>query len=418
MKGPGGCAMIIGREELPMCAKHNIIEAGPAGGAGETDRRTERLVLYFQGPRCEADRLNIAGLTASAHRHGMTVQILPMPADARTMRSLLELWKPAGVVCDRRFAGMRVFASIPLVVIAPPGKRLGYARYVVNDPLPTVSLAVEELRRLRYPQYAFAGACTAESWSSERERAFRSALARYGIACRSFLPKPEESEESLSRHKTLLAWLADLPKPCALLAANDATGRNVLAAAKAAGIKVPDDLAVCSVDNDRELCLYTSPTLTSIEPDFYRGGFLAGELVAGLAEKRADVPRIATFGALRALRRESTSPAVVHDALARKALARIAEEAASGISAADVAGLFKCSRRSAEMRFRRATGMTILDAILAERIETAKTLMRRSDLKLATVASLSGWKTYSAFRRHFIEACGLTPDKWRAENAL
>lgn len=410
--------MIFGGEGVPMCAKRNTIEARQAGGAGETDRLAERLILYFQGPRCEADRLNIAGLTASAHRHGMIVQILPMPADARTMGSLLKLWRPAGVVCDRRFAGMRVFASIPLVVIASPGKRLGYARYVANDPLPTVSLAVEELRRLGYPQYAFVGACTADSWSSERECAFRAALARYGIACRSLLPKPEESEESLSWHKTMLAWLVDLPKPCALLAANDATGRNVLAAAKAAGIRVPDDLAVCSVDNDLETCLYTSPTLTSIEPDFYRGGFLAGELVVGLAEKRADVPRVATFGALRVLRRESTSPAVVHDSLARKAFAFIAEKAASGISAADVAGLFKCSRRSAEMRFRRATGMTILDAILAERIETAKSLMRRSDLKLAAVASLSGWKTYSAFRRRFVDACGLTPDVWRAQNAL
>ena len=55
------------------------------------------------------------------------------------------------------------FASVPLVVIASPGNRpRGYARHVENDPLPTVSLAVEELRRLRYPDYAFAGACTDE----------------------------------------------------------------------------------------------------------------------------------------------------------------------------------------------------------------------------------------------------------------
>ena len=30
----------------------------------------ERTILYFQESRCEADRLNIAGLTASAHAHG------------------------------------------------------------------------------------------------------------------------------------------------------------------------------------------------------------------------------------------------------------------------------------------------------------------------------------------------------------
>ena len=75
-----------------------------------------------------------------------------------------------------------------------------------------------------------------------------------------------------------------------------------------------------------ETCLHTSPTLTSIEPDFYNGGFLAGELLVGLVGKRGDVPKVTTFGALRARRRESTSPSVVRDSLARKALSVISEK--------------------------------------------------------------------------------------------
>ena len=378
------------------------------------ERARERTVLYFQGLRCEADRLNIAGLTDSARAHGWTVQILAMPSDVRTMRSLLELWRPDGVVGGLQFAGMRAFASVPLVVIASPGNRpRGYARYVENDPLPTVSLAVEELRRLRYPDYAFAGACTDEPWCAEREKAFRAALARYGLGCRSFFPDARQTEDAPARHRALRAWLATLPKPCALLAANDTVGRSVLAAAKALGLRVPDDLAVCGVDNDTETCLHASPTLTSIEPDFYAGGFLAGELLVRLAAKDPDVPRVSTFGALRVRRRESTSPAVVRDSLARKALSCIAARAASGLAAADVVRLFDCSRRSAEMRFRRATGMSIQEAILAERIETAKALMRRPGLKLEAIAPLSGWKTYSVFRRHFTAACGLPPSQWR-----
>ena len=65
------------------------------------------------------------------------------------------------------------------------------------------------------------------------------------------------------------------------------------------------------------------------------------------------------------------------------------------------------------MRFRQATGTTIMSAILAERIETAKALMRRPDLKLEVIATLSGWKTYSVFRRRFAAACGLPPSQWR-----
>ena len=146
----------------------------------------------------------------------------------------------------------------------------------------------------------------------------------------------------------------------------------------------------------------------------FAGGFLAGELLVRLAAKDPDVPRVSTFGALRVRRRESTSPAVVRDSLARKALSCIAARAASGLAAADVVRLFDCSRRSAEMRFRRATGMSIQEAILAERIETAKALMRRPGLKLEAIAPLSGWKTYSVFRRRFTAACGLPPSNWRA----
>ena len=57
-----------------------------------------------------------------------------------------------------------------------------------------------------------------------------------------------------------------------------------------------------------------------------------------------------------------------------------------------------------------------MSAILAERIETAKALMRRPGLKLEVIATLSGWKTYSVFRRHFTDVCGLSPSEWRAAN--
>ena len=91
------------------------------------ERARERTILYFQGLRCEADRLNIAGLTDSARAHGWTVQILAMPSDVRTMRSLLELWRPDGVVGGLQFAGMRAFASVPLVVIGSPGSPISGA---------------------------------------------------------------------------------------------------------------------------------------------------------------------------------------------------------------------------------------------------------------------------------------------------
>ena len=74
------------------------------------------------------------------------------------------------------------------------------------------------------------------------------------------------------------------------------------------------------------------------------------------------------------------------DNAVERALEFIRRNASAGVHAADVIAMMGLARRSAEMRFRRATGISIQEAILAERVETAKALMRRPGLKLEAIA--------------------------------
>ena len=74
-------------------------------------------------------------------------------------------------------------------------------------------------------------------------------------------------------------WLSALPRPCGLLAANDATADIVLRLLRNRRIKVPEDIAVVGIDNDTLICENTTPTLTSVAPDFERSGYLAAEML-------------------------------------------------------------------------------------------------------------------------------------------
>ena len=91
----------------------------------------------------------------------------------------------------------------------------------------------------------------------------------------------------------------------------------------------------------------------------------------------------------------------------------IRRRACEGISAAEVAKTFECSRRNAEYRFRAATGKSILQAIRDVRLEKAKSLLKGRKIHLDAVASACGYKSTAVFSAFFKSETGLSPRAWR-----
>ena len=50
-------------------------------------------------------------------------------------------------------------------------------------------------------------------------------------------------------------------------------------------------------------------------------------------------------------------------------------------------------------------------------MEFAQTLLKLPGIMLEAVATFSGWKSYSVFRRHFIRITGMSPRAWRNRNS-
>ena len=190
----------------------------------------------------------------------------------------------------------------------------------------------------------------------------------------------------------------------------------MLTTARLLELSVPDDIAVIGVDNYVNICEDAIPSLSSIEPDYYHAGTTAAMLMMEIVQtgNRRKTLRKRTFGPIRIVRRASTRILRNNDADVETALELIHKESCIGLTAARVTKLFACSRVYAEMRFRKATGQSILETIQAVRLERAKELLRNPSQQLKSIADFCGFKSQNSLCKFFLKKTGMTMSDWRA----
>lgn len=248
-------------------------------------------------------------------------------------------------------------------------------------------------------------------WSRSRGEAFARAVDLAGGDFRAF-DWPPGRERTSGADDDLGRWIAALPKPCGILAANDAVGEQVLAACARSGLTVPDDVSVIGVDDFAHICEFTSPTLSSIALDFRAEGAAAAELVAALPCRGGGAaPRVATVPVSGIVRRASTR--FVRDRRVARALETIRLHACEpGFSPRRAISSMGVSRALAYLLFRKTAGHTMLDEIHAVRLARAKALLASGKAPDAAAAA-SGYASYDDFRRVFRKRVGTTVRKWR-----
>ena len=387
-------------------------------------------VLYFQSGVAESNTSKLEGFYRYAKTARWRVQVVPyaeavanrewLDPDAEpNLKVLLSFWKPDGAVVDAGSSpGLlraSAFAGTPVVFLdksVTAGETC-----VTGDSRAIAAIAARELLEGDAASFAYVPFPAPVSWSRERGEAFAEMVRLNG---REYQVCSMENVSSgyNSYSSCLCAWLEALPKPLGVFAANDHVASITLGCAARAGIKVPDDMTLIGVDNDLTICEHTSPSLSSIVPDFGRAGYLAGELLqAKMAHRRRKVAGI-TFGALGVRRRESTFAysRPVDDRI-RAAMAFIHGHACDKITSRDVIQKMRCSRRLAEVRFREALGHSILDEIQAVRLDHAKSLLVNTHETVAAIAARCGYATSEPLRRLFLAAEGMAPLRWRNKAA-
>jgi len=377
------------------------------------NRQTVLFFLWSDRAGC----LNrIQGVRRYADTRGWRVQVVERcGAGGRIpVRELVDLWHPVGCIAECG-GGMpevtrAALKGTPVVFLDEHPDQAKALHCVVSDSDAVGSRAAKELLALGLRHFAFVGYPMSRFWSNERGAAFCKVVGMHGYATSEFRHVQDE-DRRFRRHRKLVKFLADLPKPCGVFAAHDPVGEEVMVAAHAAGISVPDELAVISVDDIREICNNTEPTMSSIGLDFERGGYMAAELLGEVVDNPQMGASVRKYGVLYTARRNSTGRRM--GASVARAIAYIRKNADRKISLSEVAETMDCSPRQAEKLFKAEIGHSVLDEIMEVRIDRAKDMLRDPGLGIDIVTSRCGWASTASLRSAFKAATGLSPRAWR-----
>jgi LacI family transcriptional regulator len=213
----------------------------------------------------------------------------------------------------------------------------------------------------------------------------------------------------------LAAWVTGLPKPCGIMTCHDDRGLQVLDACQFAGLPVPDEVAILSVDDDELLCGMFTPQLTSIDVNPERIGYRAAELLDRMMQGEAPPSEPLLLPPRCVVLRQSTDTLAVEDEEVAMALRHIRSHACEGIRVEDLLAKVFLSRSALERRFRSLVGRSPKAEITRVQLERAKQLLSESHLTIDLVAARSGFRDARYLCDVFARKLGMTPGQYREQ---
>jgi len=320
----------------------------------------------------------------------------------------LRRWNGDGIIAriqTRRIGQALLAMGIPVVDVL-----------VHVDNIAIAEMAAEHLLGRGFRRFAFFG-IEGENWSEQRYAGFCAAVAAVDANVPIYrLPRDAKGRRSWERSEDRIArWITGLPKPAGVLLCSDQRGSQFLEACRRAGVSVPDELAVVSVDNDEPLCDVCLPPLSSVEPGHLHVGYQAAALLDALLRGATPPRKPLQLQPIETVTRLSSDVLAVPDARVARALRLIREQARAGVRIDAIARQVGLSRSVLQRRFRALLHRSMHQEILNTRIRHARELLATTDIPLATVAEQAGFRHQEYLGAVFRARVGKTPAQVRAE---
>jgi LacI family transcriptional regulator len=370
-----------------------------------------RVALIFE-PRNLYARELLGGIGEFALAHGPWwihyAEVGPHDRPPRWLAS----WDGQGMIVrgeNRPLARAVAKLRTPAVDLTP-SRLLPRAPWVKSDDAAIARLAADHFLQRGFRHFGYCGH-HGLLWSERRGEGFAGAVRGAGHDCRVYV-KPGRVSGGDGESRAIAAWLAGLPRPVGVFTCMDSRGRQVIDAARRAGLAVPEEVAVLGVDNDELFSTLSPLPLSSVALNPRRAGWEAAALLARMIAGESVGPAEHFIAPLGVVTRQSTDVLAVDDPELVEALRYIREHACTGIGVEDVLRHCAMSRRSLEMRLRALLGRTPREEIVRVKIGRAKELLAGTKLPVADVATRVGFEA-AYFSMVFKHQTGLSPREYR-----
>jgi LacI family transcriptional regulator len=325
-------------------------------------------------------------------------------------------WRGDGIITrtvNARQAKILQATKLPLVELFGDPKISPI--HVMSDYRREGEMAVEHfwnrgLRRFAYFSYGTSW------WVKIYSEGYREALKKRGCDCAIYIPPGRERNVTVwdeSQLPRLIDWLKSLPRPVGIFTPGDHHAMRLLNVCRELKIAVPEEMAILGRSNDPVICSTLRPTLSSIDLDARRVGYVAAELLDRRMNGEKTEDGVMFVPPSHVEIRQSTDLMVIDDADLVRAMQFIRDYACKNIDVPRVAEEVGLSRRVLERRFQKHLGRSPNEEIIRVRIETAKMLLARTDMSREAIARRCGFDSPSYFSTAFHRLVGMKPQAYR-----
>ena len=380
--------------------------------------RVRRIGLLLNSSQA-FDRALARGVGEYLHTHrGWVVFMDPMFAASEQS---LRHWNLDGLIIDVNSSAMETALKLENVSIVgvgacPPSSPSALAFPVVTPDQQEIGRgAARYFLDLGFKHFAFcAGDDRIKDWCQLRQQGFCEVIDAAGHPVAIYEPGPEGTQQMPTALNSIGKWLRRLPHPTAVFAYFDGWARWVLDACVLEGLRVPVDITVLGVDDDRWLCELSQPRLSSLDPNVHMVGYTACEKLAELLRGDPAAGRSVTLIAPgNVVARESTDILPIGSPEVSFAIRYIREHACDPITPADVLKITGMSNSTAYRRFKSVLGRSIHSEIQRVQMERVQELLVTTNLNVTEIAHRAGFDNVRYLTKVFRELTSVTPTEFR-----
>ena len=279
-----------------------VIQPRSNGGAVTQPKQKQIGLVLNRTLRTHLTMNLLVGVEQAAKSHGYNVSFTYAEGEqdqqARDIARLqanhvlgMIIWAMGDTTHDASILQLQT-DQFPLVLIDRyfPGLAIDY---VGSDNIGGGYRATEHLLILghRHIGFVFAQEETLQTTSVyERWQGYCKALQKYEVPYDETLVVPDVRKLQSGAREGLVEYLQRPDRPSAIFAVNDYIALDVLQAARAIHLRIPEDLAVVGFD-DQEFASHVHPPLTTIKQQFIDIGLRAGTLLINRIEGIAGPPK-------------------------------------------------------------------------------------------------------------------------------